>query len=72
MIISVNRCCKKKKAGVTELKGSLDPDTWKLICAVVQEKGKMASKLNPWDGKNYKEESLRDQVGSDVTKICEF
>ena len=22
----------------------------------------MASKLNPWDGKNYKEESLREQV----------
>ena len=24
--------------------------------------GVIATKLNPWDGKNYKEQSLRDQV----------
>ena len=27
-----------------------------------ENNGHIATKLNPWDGKNYKEESLREQV----------
>jgi len=34
-----------------------------------KEKGKMASKLNPWDGKNYKEESLRDQMSTVLKRL---
>ena len=27
-----------------------------------EKNGHIATKLNPWDGKSYKEESLREQV----------